>query len=292
VESRSPGYKTISNYLAKYLSKSFHLRSLYAKHGLKDKKRTYRFYLNLYDYETHSALLITKHRLDAATGHHLPKNQKVFRKFNYQTQATTYFYKANETLTGKCLNPTLIKKNYRLGTRSLNPLSLLGLATKSSKKEAYHFKKPKRAVPQDFQAFLITRLLLLCKSAEFTHLPLEQDRVPKEKSLCDNLSYTHFQTKSVLHFQFLPENAVAVRTFIANLDTYAQEYDLEESQDFYAYPIIHELLHKQKEDSVKQIDNLKKQLSQKDAKLKELTELESSLDQMIKNIKELNENLD
>jgi hypothetical protein len=43
VESRSPGYKTISSYLAKYLSKSFHLRSLYAEHGLKDKKRTIAF---------------------------------------------------------------------------------------------------------------------------------------------------------------------------------------------------------------------------------------------------------
>jgi hypothetical protein len=47
----------------------------------------------------------------------------------------------------------------------------------------------------------------------------------------------------VLHFQFLPETAVAVRTFIANLDTYAQEYDLEESQDFYAYPISHDSKH-------------------------------------------------
>ena len=125
MESRSPGYKTISNYLAKYLSKSFHLRSLYAQHGLKDKKRTYRFYLNLYDYETHSALLIAKHRLDAQTGHHLPKNQKVFRSYNYQTQQTSYFYRTNETLIGHAAKPVLIKKNYRLGTRALNPLALL-----------------------------------------------------------------------------------------------------------------------------------------------------------------------
>jgi hypothetical protein len=244
VESRSPGHKTISSYLAKYLSKSFHLRSLYAKHGLKDKKRTYRFYLNLYQYDQKPALLITKHKLDAATGQPLPKNQKVFRAYDYSTNQTSYFYKSNEILIGKCANPTLIKKNYRLATRALNPLSLLGLATKSNRKAAYLFKKSlAKPLSNDFQTFLITRLLLFCQKAEFTHLPLEQDQVSKDKGACDNLIYTHFQTKPVLHFQFLPENAATIRLFIEKLDTYAQEYDLEESQDFYAYPISHDAQH-------------------------------------------------
>jgi hypothetical protein len=230
--------------LAKYLSKSFHLRSLYAEHGLKDNHKTYRFFKNIYQYETRPALLITKHKLDAETGQPLPKNQKVFRYYDYQTQQTSYFYKTNEQLIGHAAKPVLIKKNYRLGTRSLNPLSLLNLATKHSKKEVYSLKKPKKpTVQSDFQEFLITRLLLLCKSAEFLHLPLEQDRVFKENNSCDQLPYTHFQTKPVLHFQFLPENATVVRSFIDKLDNYAREFDLEESQDFYSYPITHDQKH-------------------------------------------------
>ena len=243
VESRSPGYKTISQYLAKYLSKSFHLRSLYQKHGLKDKKRTYRFFLNLYDYEQKPAFLIGKHKLDAQTGQHLARNQRIFRHYDYSTGQTSYFYRTNETLTGKCSNPVLIKKNYRLGTRTLNPLSLLQLATKNHPKEAYRFRKPKQQLDQDFQEFLITRLLLLCHKAEFLHTPLEQEKVPKEKNLCDQLPYTHFQTKPVLHFQFLPQNAQVVRIFISKLDQYASEFDLEESQDFYFYPITHTQKH-------------------------------------------------
>ena len=253
MESRSPGYKTISKYLAKYLSKSFHLRSLYQQHGLKDNHKTYRFFKNLYDYQQKPARLIGKQKLDATTSQHLPKNQKVFRKFNYETQQTFYFYRTSEQLVGKCSNPILIKKNYRLGTRSLNPLSLLNLATKHTKKELYHFKKPKKTlVQQDFQEFLITRLLLLCKSAEFTHIPLEQEQVPKEVSHCNQSIQAHFQTKPVLHFSFLPENAPVVRTFIENLDTYASEYDMEESQDFLTYPISHD----QKHQTIKQLNGL------------------------------------
>ncbi|CAG8702145.1 8601_t:CDS:1, partial [Ambispora gerdemannii] len=115
--------------------------------------------------------------------------------------------------------------------------------TKHTKKELYLFKKPPQQLKQDFQEFLITRLLLLCKSAEFCQLPLEQDRVFKEGGKCDNLIYTHFQTKPVLHFQFLPENATVVRSFIENLDKYSQEFDMEESQTFYSYPITHDQKH-------------------------------------------------
>jgi len=219
------------------------LRSLYAEHGLKDKKRTYRFYLNLYDYDQKAAILQDGKKIDALSGEYLPRNQKIFRHYDYTTAQTTYFYKSNEQLIGKCANPTLIKKNYRLGTRSLNPLSLLSLATKHNKKELYQFKKPKQHLNQDFQEFLITRLLLMCHKAEFTHLPLEQERVSKENNNCDNLIYTHFQTKPVLHFSFLPENASLVRSFINNLDTYSQEFDLEESKDFNSYPVIHDNSH-------------------------------------------------
>jgi hypothetical protein len=138
----------------------------------------------------------------------------------------------------------LIKKNYRLGTRSLNPLALLPLATKHSKKELYSFKKPKQQLKQDFQEFLITRLLLLCKKAEFLHTPLEQAQVPKEVAKCSENIYQHFQIKPVLHFTFCSEQAPIVRNFIANLDTYARDYDTEESKEFLTYPTIHDHKHK------------------------------------------------
>jgi hypothetical protein len=229
--------------LAKYLSKSFHLRHLYVQHGLKDNHKTYRFFKNLYEYEQKPALLITKHKLDTETGQHLAKNQKIFRCHDYATGQTSYFYRTQEKLSGKCTQPVLIKKNYRLGTRSLNPLSLLKLATKSSKKELYLFKKPPRPLDQDFQEFLITRLLLLCKKAQFLHTPLEQEQVPKDAEQCNQSIHQHFQAKPVLHFSFAPEQALIVRQFIAKLDTYAQEFDMEESQEFYAYPIIHDPHH-------------------------------------------------
>jgi hypothetical protein len=178
-----------------------------------------------------------------ATGQPLAKNQKIFRHYDYTTNQTSYFYRTNEQLIGQAQKPYLNKKHFRLATRSLNPLKLLTLFSKPTQKELYRAKKPKSQLNHDFQEFLITRLLLLCQKAEFTHLPLEQPRVNKEKGACDNLIYTHFQTKPVLHFQFLPENAATVRLFIDKLDTYAQEYDLEESKDFLAYPITHDQKH-------------------------------------------------
>ncbi|CAG8595824.1 11079_t:CDS:2 [Ambispora leptoticha] len=191
-----------------------------------------------------TAQLIGKSKLDQITQQPLNNQQTIFRRYDYQNQITTYFYRTHEKLVGQCAKPVLIKKNYRLGTRSLNPLSLLNLASKEVRKEVYLFKKPKNnPVQHDFQEFLITRLLLLCSKAEFLHLPLEQEQVFKENGTCDNLVYHHFKTKPVLHFQFTPKNAPVVRSFIANLDTYAQDYDLEESQDFYSYPITHDAKH-------------------------------------------------
>ncbi|CAG8855021.1 29028_t:CDS:1, partial [Gigaspora margarita] len=177
---RSLNKRAAGQYLAKYLSKSFHLRSLYAEHGLTDNHRAYHFYQNLYDYEQRAVSLDGKSKFDQLSGTKLNGNQHIFRHFNYETQAISYHYKTNKKLVGKRSQPVLIKKNYRLGTRSLNPLSLLSLASKATKKEAYLFQKPKRQLNQDFQEFLITRLLFLCSKAEFTHIPLEQDHVLKE----------------------------------------------------------------------------------------------------------------
>ncbi|CAG8487956.1 17505_t:CDS:2 [Gigaspora rosea] len=50
--------------------------------------------------------------------------------------------------------------------------------------------------------------------------------ISNQNGHCDQLIYTHFQTKPVFHFQFLPEQAPIVRQFIDNLDTYATEYDM------------------------------------------------------------------
>ena len=77
---------------------------------------------------------------------------------------------------------------------------------------------------------------MLCKTAEFTHVPLEQEQVWKEGGQCSGTAYTHFQTKPVLRFTFAPEQAAEVREFIDRLDDYAEEYDMEESKDFYFYP--------------------------------------------------------
>ena len=123
--------------MAKYLSKSFHLRSLYAQHGLKDKNRAYHFYLNLYDYEQRQVSLNGKSKFDQLTGTKLNGHQTIFRHYDYETHAISYYYKTNRKLTGKRAEPIIIKKNYRLGTRSLNPLTLLKLASKHSKKEVY-----------------------------------------------------------------------------------------------------------------------------------------------------------
>jgi len=253
VESRSPGVKTISNYLAKYLAKSFHLRTLYQEHGFQTHSKAYHFFKNLYDYEQRPALLIGSHKLDPTTGLPLPKNQTIFRHYNYETHQTSYIYRTNERLVGRVQKPYLNKKHFRLGTRSLNPLNLLSLATKHPKKELYQFKKPpKPTAPHDFQELLITRLLSLCNKAEFLNTPLEQDQVPKETQQCSNSIYQHFQTKPILRFTFAPENTAVVRTFIDNLDTYTQEYDMEESQDFNSYPIIHDQKHK----TTKQLNGL------------------------------------
>jgi hypothetical protein len=74
--------------------------------------------------------------------------------------------------------------------------------------------------------------LTFCQSAQFLHLPLEQDQVPKLKSKCDKTIYHHFKPKPILHFKFAPETVPLVLTFLNNLDFYASEYDVEESKDF------------------------------------------------------------
>jgi hypothetical protein len=234
--------------LAKYLSKSFHLRKLYQDHGLKEHSKTYSFFKNLYSYDQREVLFVpkevlhqreavlnSKSKLDKLSEKYLNNQQQVFRHYDYATEQITYFYRTNETLIGKAQNPHLIKKNYRLATRSLNPLNLLKLAQKDPQKEAFLFKSPKSPpkVTNDFQEFLITNLLTFCKSAEFLNLPLEQDQVPKLKAKCDQTIYHHFKPKPILHFKFPPEVVPLVLVFLNNLDHYAQEYDTQESQEFF-----------------------------------------------------------
>jgi hypothetical protein len=241
VNSQSPGEQSISKYLAKYLSKSFHLRQLYSEHGLKEHNKSYRFFKNLYEYETRQALFNGKSKLDALTGQPLNNQQQVFRSYDYQTKQTTHYYKANETLTGHCTKPLLIKKNYRLGTRSLNPLNLLNLTKKARHKETLLLKKPHQSPGiiqpteqfPDFQEFLVTNLLLFCKSAEFLQAPVEQSPVSKLKKTCDKTISNHFTPKPLLHFTFKPETVPLVLAFLNNLDFYANYHDTEESKEFY-----------------------------------------------------------
>src|SRR5207253_8975088 len=133
------------------------------------------FFKNLYSYQQKEALLIGKSKQDKLSRQYLNNRQQVFRHYDYTTGQTTYFYRTNETLVGKAQSPQLIKKNYRLATRSLNPLNLLKLASKAKETPTILLKKPKlKPTNHDFQEFLITNLLTFCKSAEFLHLPLEQ----------------------------------------------------------------------------------------------------------------------
>jgi hypothetical protein len=212
------------------LSKSFHLRKLYQAHGLHDKNKTYRFFKNLYDYETREALLANGSKIDALTGKFLAPNQHLFRRAD-----NTYYYRQNEQVVGRCAKPLIIKKNYRLGNHGLNAQPLMKLARKSKRADTILLsKKPAKNIAAiDFQEYLITSLLLLSKKAEFAHLPLEKTNVPKAKNQCDQLDYTHFQTKPVLRFKFAPENAELVKTFINNLDQQAAEFDFIEANEFH-----------------------------------------------------------
>jgi hypothetical protein len=194
--------------------------------------KTYRFFKNLYDYEERTALVLGKSKVDKETQKPLNGNQRVFRKVD-----NTYYYRTNERLVGQCTKPVLIKENYRLSTRFLNPHQLLNWAQKSAKKEVINFPKSKlKPLKQDFQEFLVTNLLLMCRKAEFLKIPLEAEEVPKKNGVCNNSATAHFQTNLVFHFTFQPEQAPLVRNFLAKLDDYALDYDLTESKDFAYYP--------------------------------------------------------
>jgi hypothetical protein len=173
-------------------------------------------------------LIINNSKRDRLTGRYLPPNQHVFRRAD-----NTYYYKTNETLTGHCQKPLLIKKSYRLGYHNLNTLSLLKLVLETKQKEHLAFRKTlvKKIVPIDFQEYLIISLLLLCQKAQFLNLPLEQSKVPKAFK-CDQLSYTHFQKKPTLRFKFAKENAPLIKEFMLNLDQQSQEFNLDEKQNF------------------------------------------------------------
>jgi hypothetical protein len=58
---------TAKKYVAKYISKSFHLRNLYAQHGLKESSKTYTFFRNLYDYDEREAIVERKSKIDQET---------------------------------------------------------------------------------------------------------------------------------------------------------------------------------------------------------------------------------
>ncbi|CAG8792187.1 4118_t:CDS:2, partial [Racocetra fulgida] len=129
VESRTPGKKTVGQYLAKYLAKSFHLRSLYRQHGFKEHNKAYRFFKNLYDYEEREAAFAGKGKFDKETQERLNGNQQIFRRYDYKSRQTSYFYRTNEKQTGEAAQPFRRSKNFRLST-SLNYRNLAKLARK------------------------------------------------------------------------------------------------------------------------------------------------------------------
>jgi len=152
----------------------------------------------------------------------------------FKRSDNTFYYRTNEQLIGHCAKPLIIKKSYRLGYHSLSTQSLLKLSQQTKKREYLAFRRKSAAkfVPVDFQEYLITSLLLLCQKAEFINLPLEQAKVTKVANKCDQLAYTHFQTKPTLRFKFAKENAHLIKEFMLNLDNQAQTFDIEEKQNF------------------------------------------------------------
>jgi hypothetical protein len=221
--------------LAKYLAKSFHLRSLYKQHGLKGKRRTYRFFLNLYEYEERTALVQGRTRLDQLTGQPLNSQQTVFRRYDYSTQQVSYFYRTNEQLVGKCAKPVLIKKSYRLGVSQ--PLNLLSLTKPQTHQERLEFQKSvgplKQTYSADFQEHLLTSLLFFCEKAHFVQVPLEQEQVAKENSGCNANIQAHFSSKPLLHFTFTSSVVPLVLSFLDNLGNLAQQFAITESSQFY-----------------------------------------------------------
>jgi len=121
-----------------------------------------------------------------------------------------------------------------LGYHGLNTLPLIKLSQQTKPRDylTFHKKPAAKLVPVDFQKYLISSLLLLCKKAQFLNLPLEQPKVPQSRGRCDQLDYTHFQKMPTLRFKFAKENAQLVRTFMLNLDQQAEELNLDEKQSF------------------------------------------------------------
>src|SRR6185369_16119332 len=189
----------------------------------------YRFFKNLYQYQEKEAIIKNNSKLDALTNQYLAPNQHLFKR-----QDNTYYYRTNEQLIGHCAKPLVIKKSYRLGYHGLNTLPLIKLSQLTKQREHLTFrKKPAtKLVPVDFQEYLISSLLLLCKKAEFVNLPLEQPKVPQSRGKCDALDYTHFQKMPVLRFKFAKESANLIKQFILNLNQQAEEFDIEEKQNF------------------------------------------------------------
>jgi hypothetical protein len=185
----------------------------------------------LYEYEEREVTLDQRSKLDKLTQQPLNNQQKIFRHYNYQTGQTSYFYRTNEQLVGKCLAPTLIKKNYRLG-RSLQPLNLLQLVNKS-KEEVLNLQKPKQTISSDFQEHLITSLLFFCETVQFVQVPLEQEQVPQELKHCNQNILAHFKSKPLLHFTFSLPAVPLVLKFLAQLDSLAHQFAITESSQFY-----------------------------------------------------------
>jgi len=176
----------------------------------------------------------------------------VFRHYDYSTGQTSYFYRTAEQLVGKCLKPLLIKKNYRLGSRCLQPLNLLQLLKNldrfDKRSTQLPFSKPKQTFSSDFQEHLITHLLFFCETAQFVQVPLEQEQVPQEveqkdftknpdrvslKSVCNQNILAHFKSKPLLHFTFSLPAVPLVLQFLDHLDNLAHQFEITSSADFY-----------------------------------------------------------
>src|SRR5205814_6246767 len=87
----------------------------------------------------------------------------------------------------------------------------------------------------DFQEHLLTSLLLFCEKAQFIQLPTEQAQVPQELKRCNQNIQSHFSSKPLLYFTFLPPQVPLVLQFLEHLDRLAEQFAISESSQFYSY---------------------------------------------------------
>ncbi|CAG8602563.1 2818_t:CDS:1, partial [Ambispora leptoticha] len=166
----------------------------------------------------------------AKTGKKLNNNQHIFRRYNYETNQTTYFYRTNRKLVGKRVHPIRTKKHYRIG-RNINPHPLLEQVQNHPTKPVLELKSNQKIYTQDFKQLVYSKLSALAETIRIVKIPLPKKYVPKEDNKCIRDVHHHFGFKIITYLTFPPENIPKAKEFLDQLDEHANEYGVPESKD-------------------------------------------------------------